>query len=94
MSQKLAGQKSSKWVYATIRLYDAQRILSPTHVSFDRVIFRDPPKLTTTQVEIVVRNGDNEVRSFASVLPHEPEAVEIPIQLLQTEQNVPAKRIA
>jgi hypothetical protein len=93
MSQKLAEQKSSKWVYATIRLYDSQRILSPTHLSFDRVIFRNPPKLTTTQVEIVVSNGDDEFRSLASVLPHDPNALEIPIQLI-SEQKAPAKLTA
>ena len=79
MSHQIAEPKSSQWVYTTIAVHDGDRILQPTHVSFDRVIFNTPPKLTTTRVEILITNGSDEFRSIVDVLPHDPEATEIPI---------------
>ena len=72
----------SQWVYTTIALHDGERILEPTHVSFDRVIFSTPPHLIATRVEIVIANGPDELRSVAEVLPHDPSATEIPIRLV------------
>lgn len=80
MPHQLAEQKSSQWVYTTITLHDGERVLHPTHVSHDRVIFRTPPRLTSAQVEIVITNGPDEFRSITDVLPHAPDATEIPIR--------------
>lgn len=80
MPHQVAEQKSSQWLYTTITLHDGQRVLHPTHVSFDRVIFSTPPRLQATRVEIVIANGPDEFRSTADVLPHDPNATEIPIR--------------
>jgi hypothetical protein len=80
MPHEIAERKSSQWVYAAITLRDSERILYPTHVSHDRVIFAAPPKLKTTRVEIVIANGSDEFRSLADVLPHDQDATEIPIR--------------
>jgi hypothetical protein len=80
MSHQIAEPKSSQWVYTTIALHDGDRILQPTHVSFDRAIFSTPPNLTNTRVEIIITNGSDEFRSMVDVLPHDPEAIEIPIR--------------
>jgi hypothetical protein len=84
MSQQLTEQKSSQWVYTTIRLHDGQRVLYPTHVSSDRIIFHAPPKLAATQVEVTIRSGDHEVRSWVEVLPHDANATEIPVRIITT----------
>jgi hypothetical protein len=81
-SHQLAERNLSKWVYTTIRLHDGERILEPTHVSFDHVVFPAPPELTGSRVEIVVANGPDELRSVVDVLPHDPSATEIPIRLV------------
>jgi hypothetical protein len=80
MPHQIAERESSQWLCTTITLHDGQRILQPTHVSFDRVVFSTPPRLTTSQVEIVITNGPDEFRSTADVLPHDPDATEIPIR--------------
>jgi hypothetical protein len=80
MSHQIAEKKSSQWVYTTITLHDSDRALYPTHVSSDRVIFRTAPQLTSTRVEIVIKNGEDEFRSLADVLPHNHDATEIPIR--------------
>jgi hypothetical protein len=72
----------SKWVYATLTVFDGQRKLKPAQVSTDWVLFSQPPKLASAQIEIVLVNGDAEQRHTAIVLPHEPDATRIPIQLL------------
>lgn len=69
-------------IYASLRIVDGQRILKPTHVAYDRVLFAEPPHLESKQIEIILRNGDAEQRSFATVLPHDRDATRIPIQLL------------
>jgi hypothetical protein len=81
MSHQIAEKSTPQWVYTTIRVYDAGRVLKPTHVSFDHVIFESPPCLTSMRIAIVVANGDNEFRSEAEVLPHDRGATEIPIRL-------------
>jgi hypothetical protein len=80
MENQTVEPTSSRWVYATISLYDGQRVLSPTHVSQDRVIFQTPPHLTSSKVEIVIANGTDEFRSIVDVLPHDRNATEIPIR--------------
>lgn len=69
------------WTYASLTVLDGSRRLKPAQVGPDAVVFRDPPHLTSARVEIVVRNGDEEQRHFADVLPHAPEATRIPIRL-------------
>ena len=71
-----------KWVYATLRVHDGDRILKPCEVGFDRICFNEPPKLANTRVEVVIRNGDTGQRSTVIVLPHDANATEIPIQLI------------
>ena len=80
MTPQIAEPKPSQWLYTTITLHDGPRILHPTHVSFDRVVFSSPPRLTASQVEIVIANGPDEFRSTATILPHDPAATEIPIR--------------
>jgi hypothetical protein len=80
MPHQIAERQSPQWVYTSISLHDAERILQPTQVSFDRVLFRTPPQLSSTRVEIVISNGQDEFRSFVDVLPHQQNATEIPIR--------------
>lgn len=70
------------WTYATLTVVDGERQLKPCEVAFDRMHFRSPPHLTSTQVEIILVNGDEEQRHFATVLPHEADATRIPIRLV------------
>jgi hypothetical protein len=70
------------WTYATLTVMDGPRKLKPASVAFDRIRFDHPPRLTSTQVEIILVNGDEEQRHFATVLPHEADATRIPIRLV------------
>ena len=72
------------WVYASLSVVDGKRRLKPIDVAFDYLSFSEPPRLKGTQVEIILRNGEEEQRQFAKILPHEPDATEIPIQLLRS----------
>lgn len=76
-----AGAPRQQWTYATLIVIDGQRQLKPTHVSFDRLRFAEPPCLQSTTVEIILLNGDEEQRHMAVVLPHDPDATRIPIRL-------------
>jgi len=69
-------------VYATLTVIDGPRQLKPSEVAFDRLHFRQPPHLTSRQVEIILVNGSEEQRHLATVLPHDAEATRIPIELL------------
>jgi len=69
------------WTYVSLAVIDGHRVLKPTHVAYDRVIFAEPPRLESKQIEIILRNGDAEQRHFATVLPHDQNAARIPIQL-------------
>jgi hypothetical protein len=69
------------WTYASLTVIDGSRELKPAQVAFDRLLFREPPHLTSSQVEIILTNGDAEQRTLATVLPHDPEATRIPIRL-------------
>ena len=73
-----------KWVYATLRVRDGDRLLKPSHVCFDHVSFDEPPSLTSRQVEIILTNGDAEQRQMAEVLAHNANDTWIPIRLLAT----------
>jgi hypothetical protein len=70
------------WTYASLTVLDGPRQLKPAQVGYDRLIFREPPRIKSTQVEIVLTNGDDVQRQLAFVLPHDPTATQIPIRLL------------
>jgi len=70
------------WEYASLTVTDGPRRLKPTHVASDRVHFTEPPRLISSTIEIILRNGDEEPRHDAMVLPHEPGARRIPIRLV------------
>jgi hypothetical protein len=77
------AQKSAvQWNYVEVQVRDGHRALRPTHVSFDRLIFAEPPQLSSQQVEIIITNNGQSHSSRALVLPHEPSSKRIPIQLL------------
>jgi hypothetical protein len=82
-----------QWNYVDVQVMDGQRALRPTHVAFDRLIFAEPPNLSSQQIEIVVTNNGQSHMSRALVLPHESSSTRIPIRLIEIEQKAPAKRI-
>jgi hypothetical protein len=77
---------SRNWVYASLTVVDGVRRLKPSHVASDRVHFTEPPRLTSSTIQVILRNGDEEERYAATVLPHEPDAVRIPIRLMTAEK--------
>jgi hypothetical protein len=81
-SVKDAHPKRHSWVYVSLTVRDGQRRLKPTHVSFDHVCFNAPPRFISNQVEIIIVNGDDEQRHMANVLPHDPDATLIPIEVI------------
>ena len=70
-------------VYVSLLVIDGERELKPAAVSFDHLEFRTPPQLLSSQIEIVLTNGDRQHRDMAQVLPHDPQATTIPIKLLK-----------
>jgi hypothetical protein len=83
-----------RWNYVDVHVMDGQRVLRPTHVAFDRLIFTEPPNFSSQNIEIIVTSNGQSHSSRALVLPHEPSTTSIPIQLIKTEQKAPAKLIA
>jgi hypothetical protein len=81
-SVKPLHSAQSNWVYASLTVRDGDRQLKPSHVAFDRLRFPEPPHLISSQIEIILVNGDQEQRHTAIVLPHDAEATRIPIQLI------------
>ncbi|HEX4124842.1 MAG TPA: hypothetical protein VHY37_08975 [Tepidisphaeraceae bacterium] len=73
---------SRSWVYVSLSVRDGERLLKPTHVSFDHIRFAEPPRLVSKRVEIIIVNGDAEQRHIAAVAPHPEDATCIPIQLV------------
>ena len=84
-SPDLATKDRQGWVYASITVRDGQRRLKPAQVAYDRLLFATPPRLANEQVEIILVNGDAEQRHTARVLPHDPETMRVPIQLLSMD---------
>ena len=70
------------WTYATLTVLDGLRQLKPSEVAFDRMNFAEPPHLTSSQVEIILVNGNAQQRHMAIVLPHDANATRIPIRLI------------
>lgn len=88
------AKPATQWNYVEIRVIDGERVLRPTHVAFDRLIFAQPPNLRSRQVEIVITNNGKSHSSQAVVLPHDADSTHIPIRLITTEKKVPAKLTA
>ena len=84
MTPSLNALRSGKqnWTYATLTVIDGPRKLKPSALAFDRIRFAQPPRLTSSQIEIILINGEDEQRHFATVLPHEADATRIPIRLV------------
>jgi hypothetical protein len=74
--------KPNNWVYASLTVRDGDRFLRPTHVASDRILFAEPPRLISQQIEIVLANGDVQERHMAVVAPHAADATSIPIRLM------------
>jgi hypothetical protein len=89
-----ADKQTAQWNYVDVQVLDGQRVLRPTHVSFDQLIFAEPPNLSSQHIEIVITNNGRSHPSRATVLPHDPQSTRIPIQLIQTEQKAAAKLTA
>jgi hypothetical protein len=70
------------WVYVKLTVVDGIRQLKPCGVGPDEINFNNPPHLTSSQVEIILVNGDEEDRHIAAVLPHDADATRIPIKLI------------
>jgi len=75
------------WVYASLSVRDGQRMLKPCQISSDWLLFSEPPRLSSGEVEIILVNGDEEQRGMAAVLQHDPDATEITIRLLPREDD-------
>ncbi len=76
---------TKRWVYASLTILDGQRRIKPAQVSPDHLLFTKPPHLVSDLIEIILTNGDEEQRSHAIILPHDPDATRIPIRLLGPE---------
>jgi hypothetical protein len=72
-------------VYAALSVRDGDRLLNPSQVAPDWLLFAQPPRLSDAQIEIILTNGPEEQRGHAQVLPHDPNATKIPIRLLAAE---------
>ncbi len=75
--------RANDYVYAELLVLDGDRRLRPTHACATRLNFYEPPRLVSETIEIVLTNGDEQDRHLATVLPHDADASEIPIQLLK-----------
>ncbi len=64
-----------------MRVVAGDRELIPTHVAYDRLIFSTPPRLGATQVRIIIEVDQTRREWHATVLPHSPQAIRIPIVL-------------
>jgi hypothetical protein len=71
-----------KWVYTTLRIVDGDRQIKPSHVCGDYIRFPEPPRLGSSQIEIIITNGADVHRGIANVLPHSKDETKIPIQLV------------
>jgi hypothetical protein len=69
------------WTYASLLVLDGPRQLRPSQVGPNRIDFQSPPHLASSQIEIILTNGTEEQRHWATVLPHDAEATQIPIRL-------------
>jgi hypothetical protein len=78
---KIPASKAQSCVYASFIVWDGGRKLKPTHIAFDWLYFIEPPQISSSEIEIVLINGDAEYRYIASVLPHDLNSTDIPIQL-------------
>lgn len=84
-SPTIARPSPQSWTYASLTVIDGQRELKPAQVASDRLLFAEPPHLTSEQVEIVLTNGQEVQRHAAVVLPHASDATRIPIRLMPAQ---------
>lgn len=78
-SVKPASAKTpAAWNYVDVQVLDGDRVLHPTHLSFDRLIFAEPPNLSSESVHIVITNNGQSHTSQAHVLPHDSTATPHP----------------
>ncbi len=77
-----AATERPTWLYASLTVFDGPRKLKPMRMGPEYFDFREPPRLISKTVEIIVKNGDREYRSQVRILPHDPEATRIPVRTL------------
>jgi hypothetical protein len=82
---------ASQWNYVKLEVLDADRVLRPTHCSFDFLIFKDPPKVTSDIIQVIVTNRGIPHSRYARVLPHDETATRIPIELIVEEEETTPK---
>jgi hypothetical protein len=70
------------WVYVSLTVRDGERRIRPAQVCSDWILFNRPPFLKSSEIEIILVNGDEEQHQMAAVLPHEPNSTQIPIRLV------------
>lgn len=80
-SETTIRQRANSWVYASLTVIDGERKLKPAQVGPNFVLFRQPPHLTSAEIEIILTNGEGLQQHMATVLPHDADATEIPIRL-------------
>jgi hypothetical protein len=80
--ERPARTSEQGWLYASLAVLDGPRRIKPAQVGPDLLLFDEPPHLTSSRVEIILTNGDEEQRHFATVLPHDEDAKRIPIRLM------------
>ena len=82
-SVNIPRKATPRGVYAELTVFDGQRQLRPTEVGPNDVSFDQPPHIVHQQIEILLTNGDEHQRHLAEVLPHDADATDIPIRLIQ-----------
>jgi len=87
-----AAANSKKWNYVEVEVRDDKRSLRPTHVCSTDLIFKTPPAIASKHIEIIVTNNGQPHSRWAVVLPHDPDATQIPIQLIDAEESALAAR--
>ncbi len=85
------GISATEWNYVDVQVLDGDRVLHPTHTSFDRLIFAEPPRISSEFLQIIVTNNGQSHSSRARVLAHESTSTDVPIQLIEHEQKASTK---
>lgn len=75
--------ESRGWIYTDLTVISEQGTLKPTHLASDYLIFSSPPHLEVGPIEIVMTEGTDVRRWTATVLPHEPDSLRVPMKLDQ-----------
>jgi hypothetical protein len=88
-----AKTRAAQWNYVDVQVLDGERVLHPTHISFNHLNFTEPPNLSAEFIQIILTNNGQSHASQARVLPHDRASARIPIQLID-EQNASTKLTA